>query len=492
MRDPLEALGSRIPARWRIVGWVMFPAVVGVIGLVLAIWSSLHTDAAHQSNEDIVQEIQEFQAFVREGRDPETAQPFASAERMFELYLGRQNPARNELFVARTSPDRYLEIHGSAIPRDYNTLLDDPGIMAQILDGPRAGITDTRFGEIRWGTQSVDFGGRTDPAFAVIAFTQPEADEVNRMARFMLLAAVAVLLLIAAMSWFVAGRILYPVRQVRQTAKLITEQDLTRRIPVTGTDDVADLAVQFNGMLDRLDRAFTTQQRFVDDAGHELRTPITVIRGHLELMSGDPQERRATVELVTTELDRMSRIVSDLLSLATAERPDFVRPAPGTDLGALALDIDAKVQTLGDRRWVLTHVAEGVGAVDPQRITQAVLQLAANAVQHTREGGTVRVGSSFLSRGGRRFIRFTVADDGPGVRAEDAERIFERFARAQHTDPAAVGAGLGLAIVKAIAAGHGGSVHVVPAPGRGATFHLDVPVAGAGRPGEHRKDDHPP
>lgn len=492
MRDPLQALASRIPARWRIVGWVMFPAVVGVIGLVLAVWNTLHTDAANQSNEDIVQEIREFQTFVREGRDPQTAQPFASAERMFELYLGRQNPARNELFVARASPDRYLEIHGSAIPPDYNRLLDDTEIMAQILDGARSGIADTEFGEIRWGTQSVDFGGRADPALAVIAFTQPEADDVNRMARFMLLAAVIVLLLIAAMSWFVAGRILSPVRQVRQTAKLITEQDLTRRIPVTGTDDVADLAVQFNGMLDRLDRAFTTQQRFVDDAGHELRTPITVIRGHLELMSEDPQERRATVELVTTELDRMSRIVSDLLSLAKAERPDFVRPVPGTDLGALTLDIDAKVQTLGDRRWVLTNVAEGRGAVDPQRITQAVLQLAANAVQHTHQGGTIRVGSSFVFHGGRRFVRFTLTDDGPGVRAEDAERIFERFARAQSTDPATVGAGLGLAIVKAIATGHGGNVHVVPAPGRGATFHLDVPVLGAGRPEENRKDDHQP
>ena len=476
MRDPLEALSSRVPARWRIVGWVLLPAVLGMGGLVLAVWNSLHTSNAHEANEDIVQEIQEFRAFVRDGRDPQTAQPFASPERMFQLYLERQNPASHELLVARVTADRYLEIHGHDVPAAYDDVLNDDRLMNRILDGPRSGIADTPAGQIRWGTQPVDTGAAHGPAFAVITFTQPLAVEVDRLTRLMVLAALAILLVIATMSWFVAGRILRPVRQVRLAAENITEQALTRRIPVTGNDDVADLAVQFNGMLDRLDRAFSTQQRFVDDAGHELRTPITVIRGHLELMSSDPDEQRATIELVTTELDRMSRIVTDLLSLAKAERPDFVRPVPGTDLGALTLDIDAKVQALGDRRWVLTHVADGTAAVDPQRLTQAVLQLAANAVQHTHEGGTIRVGSEFITRDdGCRLVRFTVADDGPGVPADQVERIFERFARAQDT---AAGAGLGLAIVRAIATGHGGSVRVLSGPG--ATFHLDVPAGPAG------------
>ncbi len=117
--------------------------------------------------------------------------------------------------------------------------------------------------------------------------------------------------------WLVAGRVLAPLRLVRQAAERIGgSSDLSRRLEVRGTDDVAALAATFNVMLDRLEAAFATQRRFVDDAGHELRTPLTVIRGHLELMGDDPRERAETRELLLDELDRMSRIVEDLLVLA--------------------------------------------------------------------------------------------------------------------------------------------------------------------------------
>ena len=105
-------------------------------------------------------------------------------------------------------------------------------------------------------------------------------------------------------------------------------------------------------MLDRLQDAFSAPRQFVDDASHELRTPITIVRGHLELMGDDPAERAAVVRLVTHELDRMSRIVEDLLLLATSQRPDFVRPQP-ISVAELTSDVDAKVRALGDRNWVL-------------------------------------------------------------------------------------------------------------------------------------------
>src|SRR5699024_9617833 len=117
--------------------------------------------------------------------------------------------------------------------------------------------------------------------------------------------------------------------------------------------------------------------------GHELRTPITVIRGHLETMDDDDVENRAeTMRLVDSELHRMSRIVSDLLIMAKADRPDFVRLRP-VDAAELLLDIEAQAEQLGDRRWELVEIAEGTAVVDPQRITQAALQLASNAVSHT-------------------------------------------------------------------------------------------------------------
>jgi two-component system, OmpR family, sensor kinase len=242
---------------------------------------------------------------------------------------------------------------------------------------------------------------------------------------------------------------------VRQAAAEITEDDLTRRIPVSGNDDVAALARQFNSMLDRLERSFRLQRQFLDDASHELRTPITIVRGHLELMGDSPAERAEVVRLCTDELDRMARLVEDLLLLVKAERPDFLRPV-AVSLPELTSDIDAKLRALGDRRWVLESIAEGEAVLDPQRITQALVQLASNAVKHTGSGDTIRFGSAVDG-----VVSFWVADSGPGVR--DESLLFSRST------------GLGLPIVKAIAVAHGGAVHVRSVPGEGATFVVEVP-----------------
>jgi signal transduction histidine kinase len=267
----------------------------------------------------------------------------------------------------------------------------------------------------------------------------------------------------------VAGQILAPVRMVRRAAAEITEQDLTRRITVAGRDDVAGLAEQFNAMLDRLEQAFTMQRQFADDASHELRTPITIVRGHLEVMGDDPAERAEVVRLCVDELDRMSRIVSDLLVLAIAERPDFVRPQR-VELAELTSEVDAKVRALAARSWRLEAIAEGTMVLDPQRITQAVVQLAQNAVQHSGDGDEIRLGSAL--REGK--ASFWVTDTGPGVSDRDVERIFQRFVRGGGDHRG--GAGLGLAIVAAIAGAHGGSVTVASTPGHGATFAVELPV----------------
>ncbi len=176
--------------------------------------------------------------------------------------------------------------------------------------------------------------GKTD-ALLVGVFTERAEKQARETVRDLVLVSLASLALAGLASWVVAGRILRPVRLVRQTAAEISEQDLTRRIPVEGSDEISGMAATFNAMLDRLEDAFAAQRRFVDDAGHELRTPITVVRGHLELMGDDPVEREQTIALVTQELDRMARIVTDLLALAKADRPDFVRLGEPVDMAQL-------------------------------------------------------------------------------------------------------------------------------------------------------------
>jgi signal transduction histidine kinase len=165
--------------------------------------------------------------------------------------------------------------------------------------------------------------------------------------------------------------------------------------------------------------------------------------------------------------------VEDLLLLAKAERPDFVRPEP-VQLAELTADVYVKARTLGERDWQLTGTADREAELDPQRITQAMVQLAQNAVQHTTTGQTIRIGSR--AEGPR--IELYVADSGPGVRPQDRELIFERFRRGTSRRGArGSGAGLGLSIVKAIAEGHGGRVRLDDTEGGGATFVLTLEEA---------------
>jgi signal transduction histidine kinase len=237
-------------------------------------------------------------------------------------------------------------------------------------------------------------------------------------------------------------------------------------------------------MLARLEHAFAGQREFLDDAGHELRTPLTILRGHLELLDGDdPAELDRTRELLLDEVDRMSRLVDDLIMLTKADRPDFFTFAD-VDVGGLVDRVAEKVRPLGDRDWRIDARADVSACLDEQRLTQALVQLAQNAVKHTRPGDTVALGADVAPAG--RSVRLWVRDTGPGVPDAQKAAIFARFARGEKEQPydagdaAHGGFGLGLSIVSAIAAGHGGSVWVedagVDGRPRGARFVVEVPT----------------
>ena len=241
---------------------------------------------------------------------------------------------------------------------------------------------------------------------------------------------------------------------------------------------MAELASTFNAMLDRLAAAFATQQAFVDDAGHELRTPITIVRGHLELLGDDADERRDTVALVTDELDRMSRIVDDLLLLAKLEHPGLLRTET-VAVEPFTEELFAKARTFGDRRWALESTAAVTIVADPQRLTQAVLNLARNAVDHAGPDAAISLGSA-ASHG---EVRFWVADTGTGIAEHERAAVFERFTRGGDRRRRSEGAGLGLAIVRAVAEAHAGTVELDSGPGGGSRFTLTIPTDPPGAPG---------
>jgi signal transduction histidine kinase len=188
-------------------------------------------------------------------------------------------------------------------------------------------------------------------------------------------------------------------------------------------------------------------------------------------MGDDPADREETLALVTDELDRMNRIVDDLLTLAKAEQPGFLT-LDNVELADLTVSVVAKARALGSRTWRVDEVAETRLPADRQRLTQALMQLIANAVRHTSDGDLIAVGSAV--RDGR--VELWVRDSGPGVPPAERERIFGRFVRGAGRTGAHDGAGLGLAIVRSIAQAHGGDVRLTDAPGGGACFVMSLPL----------------
>jgi two-component system, OmpR family, sensor kinase len=296
---------------------------------------------------------------------------------------------------------------------------------------------------------------------------------------FVLASAVTIALAVIA-AYLAGGRVSAPLRRLTAVAKRVDAGDLEPRVelsPRTG-GEVRVLAEAFNHMLDRLAEAFASQREFVADASHELRTPLTVIRGQLEVLEAQQNPSEAEVRrierLVQAEVSRISRLVDDLLVLAQAEEPDFVR-AEEVDLRPFITELWDGISLMADRRYELGPVPDGILRADPDRLAQALRNLARNAIEHTSPAaGLVSLNVVADPHG---HLAFEVIDDGPGIPPAERERVFERFHR---TDAArarsAGGAGLGLAIVRAIATAHDGEVYAAnPVNGSGARIELGLP-----------------
>ncbi|WP_148575236.1 sensor histidine kinase [Nocardioides caldifontis] len=413
------------------------------------------------------QEIAELEAFEEEGVDPASGGAFTSIERLVEEFLLRNVPAPSELMAGYWGGD--FETRSAS---SRGELVDDHGFVSAVrsrLESGGSATVGTQWGEVYLEVLPLQDAQRTG-AFVVAFFVDDERGPLHDTLRSYAIGATLAWLVVTGVAGWQAGRLLAPLRSLRRTAEEISETDLSLRIEETGDDDLTELTRTVNAMLGRLERAFQGQRAFLDDAGHELRTPLTILRGHLELVDpGDPEDVERTRDLLVDEVDRMARLVEDMILLTKAERPGFVTP----DLvvvDQLVADVLGKTRGLADRRWRVEAHAGGAAWLDEQRITQALLQLADNAVKHTSPEDEVALGAEDAGA----HVRLWVRDTGPGVPDAEKETIFARFARGAD-EGGTEGVGLGLSIVAAIAAAHGGSVHVEDAAPRGARFVLTLP-----------------
>lgn len=469
----------RLSLRVRLLGWALLLLMVASLASIVTIRQVLLNQLENRVSDSLEQEVTEFR-LLADGNDPATGQPFGTdVARIAEVYLARNEPQAGEQVLILVDGALYAESVDTA-----NELSEDLSENAALIRQWGAvttsqwGEVDTSAGPLRWLAVPVVVDGQTRGQIVVTQLMSSLRSEIDQGVRVMAMACLLVILVVGAGGYLAMGRALRPLRTVTETAQAIEETDLSRRIEVSGSDEVAQLARTFNAMVGRLEQAFATQQAFLSDVGHELRTPITIVRGHLELLGDDPSERRETVALVIDELDRMNRMVNDLLVLARAGRPDFLR-SEEVDVATMMADVYAKATALGERDWQLGEVEPVTVWADRQRLTQALMQLVQNAAQFTAEGDMIAL--SAQAADGQLQLR--VRDTGVGIEPADRDRIFERFTRVQagrHPD----GAGLGLAIVAAIAAAHRGRVTVDSEPGEGSTFTLHLPIRPVASTGE--------
>ena len=462
---PLASTRARL-----LVSYLLLLALAGVVA-TFSLRQLLVIRLDDRIDDDLRQEILEFERLLV-GRDPDTAEPFESLGRVFDVFFRRNVTGEDEALAAfvggRLHDQRITVFPLDRIPEDAIAqwaAFSQSGRRGEQL----VGTFDTsrgsaKFRAVRVGTE------RDEGAFVVTILPVTERAEIRELQLYTAVIAFVVVLIAAAFAWFLAGRVVAPVRALTVTARSISETDLTRRIRVGGSSEAAEMAETFNAMLDRLEAVYRSQLEFLRAAGHELRTPLTVATGHLDVVGDDPDERRETIALVQDELGRMARIVDDLHSLAEAVHPDFLVQRE-VDLAQLAHDLLAKARTLGDRDWRLEHAAPGTLFADPDRLAQAVLNLADNAVKNTEPDDTIAIGVGIRSDD----VHIWVRDTGPGVSPADAERIFGRFVRGGTAHERYRGAGLGLAIVSTIAEAHGGRVELDSPPGQGARFSIIVP-----------------
>lgn len=465
------ATGGGWTVRTRIVVVITVVAAIGLLAAGAAVYVVERARILTAVDTRLVAAQESARALVAAGNGDA---PWPSSTAALEATVTRISPDDNTgalgvidgvaAFIPGVPLDVDLQAAAGFVPYVSGATGDDPVIGTYAEEGVAW----------RYLAAPIAIAGSPEPSrvlFVTAYDLDGELAEFDDAARVYVITAAIVVVVIALSAGLVAARLLQPLRRMRETAARVSARSLAERLPVRGNDDVSALAATMNDMLDRLDDALVAQRTLLSDVGHELKTPVTIVSGHLDVMDADdPADVRETRALALDELARMGRLVQDLTQEAALRGPSPLR-LQTTDMAVLLERVAVKARGIEGAEVRMGPVAPAFAAVDPARITQALLQVAQNGVSHG--GGNLLLGSR--RRGA--MLELFVRDHGAGVPADQRERIFERFHRGVGDDGrGAGGSGLGLSIVSAIAESHGGTARVQePAEGGGAEFIVTVP-----------------
>ncbi|WP_127502994.1 sensor histidine kinase [Actinoplanes solisilvae] len=393
----------------------------------------------------------------------------------------------------------YLDPDGSVVEGVLSSRLDRATLptaaaLHAITPGRDGVFLDAADDSQRWRAVAARTGGWDGTVVAAAPMAEADAT-VAQLRTTSLISGGVLLVLLTGLGWLALGRGLRPLRRIEQTAAAIAAGDLTRRVPglAAPNTEIGHLASSLNTMLGQLERAFAERaasesrmRTFVSDVSHELRTPLFVIKGSTDLhrmgaLAG-PADVDEAMRRIEREATRLTALTEDLLLLAQLDdAPEGQLDRAPMDLRTLATDARHDLHALDPARPIELTGPGGVGPpgpapvdADEARLRQVVANLVGNAVAHTPAGTGVRIGVG--SVGGNAVLE--LADQGPGMPAEQAERVFDRFYRADRSRSRAGGAnaGLGLAIARSLARAHGGDVELTTSVGAGACFRLRLPA----------------
>lgn len=463
-------IGTRV--MWAIVlvssiALVMCGAIVWALGL-----SSVSADATNrlEHSRDRIRQL------AADRQDPSSGQPLEDVSAVLRTHIQRTAEGRGEAELGFVGTDASTKLTWVSADNVSFRPEQDKELLTRVSS--QAAASESVIETVRTPTSSYRVlvvplqGGAQRGALVHVIDLKVAESQLRRTMAFYAAAAVFTVALVTGLAWFAVERLLRPIEQLRRATESIGEEDLTTRVPVKGRDDLTALAAAVNRMLDRVQTSVEAQRNLLDDVGHELRTPIAVVRGHLELTDpADPEDVRQTQLLALDELDRMGMLVGDLILLAKSVQSDFVTPVD-TDVAELTELVFDKSLALGERRWKMESAAFTRAMVDPTRITQAWLQLVANAVRYSEHCSTVSLGSAV--RDGH--LQMWVRDEGIGIAPEDIDLVRQRFKRTAGAQKLASGTGLGLSIVETIVAAHGGRLDILSEVGRGSVFTMVIPL----------------
>ncbi len=461
-----------VPIKWKLTLWYG-----GILALILVVFSSgvyvYFRNSLQKSIDTKIKSIGEvLSSSITETHNTSV---FGNFERYLENVLGRKPKGKLIQIIDRSGRigAKMSDIETEALPTSFSTL--ERALKGEIVYETMEGIRP----RLRMITIPITESQKITSIVQVGTSLEDFDETMKKLLIIMLISIPTSISATIAVGYFMAKKALKPVDQIRKAAVKISSSNLDERIDVSGRrDELGRLAETFNAMINRLKDAFQRINQFSIDVSHELKTPLTILKGETEVALRKERGNEDYKKLLMShleEVDRMTRIIDDLLLLSKADTKEITMNIEDISLRDLIVDVCMDMKMFADNKGTELHVKELEDVRikgDELKLRRMLWNIVENGIKYTQNGGKVEV-SSYVNDG---YAWIDVKDNGVGISQNDIQYIFDRFYRADRSRRRESGSGLGLSISKWIAEAHKGSIDVKSQPAEGSLFSIKLPI----------------